>query len=72
MGVTLGLRLISNSISLSGGNPGRSSGKTAGYSFTTGMEDRLGFSSDVIVMSARLHMWPFWINISALLGDMIL
>ncbi|KAJ0493549.1 hypothetical protein HanIR_Chr12g0587441 [Helianthus annuus] len=37
IGAVPGIKWILNSTSLSGGNPGNSSGKTSGYSDTTGM-----------------------------------
>jgi hypothetical protein len=37
MGVVPGFNSITNSTSLSGGNPGKSSGKTSGNSHTTGI-----------------------------------
>ncbi|PUZ50953.1 hypothetical protein GQ55_6G119000 [Panicum hallii var. hallii] len=40
MGEVPGIRSMTNSISLSGGIPGSSSGKTSGYSFTTGTSSK--------------------------------
>lgn len=41
--VVPGLRLSSKSTSQLGGNPGRSSGKTSGHSFTMGTNDESSF-----------------------------
>ncbi|KAJ0616208.1 hypothetical protein HanIR_Chr02g0088001 [Helianthus annuus] len=48
MGAAPGMISILNSTCLSGGNPGRSSGKTSGYSTMTGMSSILDLGSSII------------------------
>lgn len=66
-----GLRLSSKSTSQLGGNPGRSSGKTSGHSFTMGTNDESSFLSEVMVTSTMLYRCPFW-SFRALLDDISL
>jgi hypothetical protein len=49
MGVVPGFNSITNSTSLSGGNPGKSSGKTSGNSHTTGISLISGIMASYIL-----------------------
>jgi hypothetical protein len=57
MGAVPGCKSIINSISLSGGIPGKSSVKTSGYSHTTGMSSSL---DPFYGINARIDIFPLW------------
>ncbi|MFS7912839.1 hypothetical protein Hanom_Chr02g00134571 [Helianthus anomalus] len=48
-----------NSTCLCGSNPGKSSGKTSGYSFTTGMSSIFGSTTSLSTMCAKKATHPF-------------
>ncbi|MFS7911867.1 hypothetical protein Hanom_Chr02g00123151 [Helianthus anomalus] len=54
-----GTKSIWNSTCLWGGNPSKSSGKTSGYSFTTGMSSIFGSAASLSTMCARKATHPF-------------
>ncbi|KAF5818780.1 hypothetical protein HanXRQr2_Chr02g0070021 [Helianthus annuus] len=61
-----------NSTCLGGGNPGKSSGKTSGYSFTIGMSSIFGSAASLSMICAKKATHPFFKHFLAFKQLMIL